>query len=221
MTDKTDIAALRPSERAKLGFVTDDNTGGYYVAECEECGQIFPSQNAEGGGPIADSGDYDDCYCPHCGHVDPEECDNANLVWNVQQLKIITLTSQLEAERQQREALEAAALAMRDDMRVAREELAALRGVQEPVGIFAGTDEYSEVRHISWLSGASKLQLGDKLFTHPHKPVVVRKIGHIDHDGGEYGEYFVELTDSAEIGRAVYVIEEGEAAGIVVKDGAE
>ncbi|MFS7304934.1 hypothetical protein [Rahnella inusitata] len=100
MTDITDIAALRPSERAKLGFVTDDNTGGYYVAECEECGQIFPSQTCDGGEQIADSGDYGDCYCPHCGFIDPLECDNANLVWNVQQLKIVNLTKQLEAERQ-------------------------------------------------------------------------------------------------------------------------
>jgi len=100
MTDTTDIAALRPSERAKLGFVTDDNTGGYYVAECDDCGEIFPSQNSDGGGQIADTGDYDDFYCPHCGNVDPEECDNANLVWNVQQSKIIKLNSQLEAERQ-------------------------------------------------------------------------------------------------------------------------
>lgn len=100
MTDTTDIAALRPSERTKLGFVTEDNTGGYYVAECEECGKIFPSQTCDGGEQIADTGDYGDCYCPHCGHADPQECDNANLVWNVQQLRIINLTKQLESERQ-------------------------------------------------------------------------------------------------------------------------
>lgn len=100
MTDTTDINALRPAERAKLGFVTDDNTGGHYVAECEECGHIFPSQTCDGGEQIADSGDYGDCYCPHCGFIDPLECDNANLVWNVQQLKIVNLTKQLEAERQ-------------------------------------------------------------------------------------------------------------------------
>ena len=100
MTDTADIKALRPTERAKLGFVTDDNTGGYYVAECEECGNIFPSQTCDGGEQIADTGDYSDCYCPLCGHVDPQECDNANLVWNVQQLKIVNLTKQLEAERQ-------------------------------------------------------------------------------------------------------------------------
>lgn len=106
MTDTTDIAALRPSERTKLGFVTDDNTGGYYVAECEECGQIFPSQTCDGGGQIADSGDYGDCYCPHCGFIDPLECDNANLVWNVQQIKIVNLTKQLEAERQRADKLQ-------------------------------------------------------------------------------------------------------------------
>ena len=49
-------------------------------------------------------------------------------------------------------------------------ELAALKGEQEPVGIFVST---CAGRHISWLSGASKLQLGDKLFTAPQKPVVL------------------------------------------------
>ena len=147
MTDKTDIAALRPSERAKLGFVTDDNTGGYYVAECEECGKIFPSQNCDGGGQIADTGDYGDCYCPHCGHVDPEVCENANLVWNVQQLKIISLTSQLEAERQRADNAndgwgnviaerDAAEQKSRNYEQVAHglaAELAALKGGQMPV----------------------------------------------------------------------------------------
>lgn len=71
-----------------VDFVTDNNTGGYFVMECQNCGEVFNSKHCNGGEANADAGDYGDCYCPHCGEVDPMECDNANLVWNVQQKKI-------------------------------------------------------------------------------------------------------------------------------------
>lgn len=71
-----------------VNFVTDDNTGGYYVCECQSCGEVFSSRDCGGGGHIADTGDYDDAYCPHCDQVDPLECDNPALAWNVQQRKI-------------------------------------------------------------------------------------------------------------------------------------
>ncbi|MGU5729380.1 hypothetical protein ACV1DR_10660 [Aeromonas jandaei] len=71
-----------------VDFVTDNNTGGYFVMECQNCGEVFNSKQCNGGESIADTGDYGDCYCPHCGEVDPMECDNANLVWNFQQKKI-------------------------------------------------------------------------------------------------------------------------------------
>lgn len=79
-----------------VNFVTDDNTGGYYVCECQNCGEVFSSRDCGGGGQIADTGDYDDAYCPHCGQVDPLECDNSALVWNVQQRKINKLTERHE-----------------------------------------------------------------------------------------------------------------------------
>ncbi|WP_448217493.1 hypothetical protein [Endozoicomonas sp. 2B-B] len=74
-------------------FVTDDNTGGFFVIDCECCGHVFNSKDAHGGGQIADTGDYDDCYCPKCGAADPAEADNANKVWNVQQARINELES--------------------------------------------------------------------------------------------------------------------------------
>lgn len=189
MTDKTDIAALRPSERAKLGFVTDDNTGGYYVAECEECGKIFPSQNCDGGGQIADTGDYGDCYCPHCGHVDPEVCENANLVWNVQQLKIISLTSQLEAERQRADKAELeliqplpiGELIQRLEGQTHERwfSLSDLKGEQVPVAWKINSDipchnvvTVSEVVAKSWIEkGRSVMPLYDR----PQKPVISKE----------------------------------------------
>lgn len=143
------------------------------------------------------------------------------------------LSGKLEAERQRADALGSAALAMRDDMRVAREELAGLRGEQDHgdstvymmPNVFASLvntarDVALEYKNAQCLRDALSRELkGYFTLSRQPKPVVVRKIGHIDHDGGEHGKYFVELTDSAEIGRAVYVIEEGEAAGIVVQNG--
>jgi hypothetical protein len=80
-------------------FVTDDNTGGYFVCKCQNCGEVFNSKDCDGGRQIADTGDYGDCYCPHCGQVDPEECDNPSLVWNVQQAKINRLMSDVRKRR--------------------------------------------------------------------------------------------------------------------------
>lgn len=95
------LKAKKPADIKSLksqaaGYVTDDNSGGYYVVECQECGAVYPSQQSGGGGQIADTGDCDDSYCPHCGYVDPDECDNVGLVWNVQQAKINALLAALE-----------------------------------------------------------------------------------------------------------------------------
>lgn len=76
-------------------YVVDNNTGGYYLAECQGCGEIFPSNECHGGRPIADSGDHDDGYCPLCGETDPDECVNAALAWNVQQKRILELENAL------------------------------------------------------------------------------------------------------------------------------
>lgn len=81
------------------GFVTDDNSGGFYVCQCDECYAVFSSGDCAGGAALADTGDYDDALCPHCGHVDPGECTNAALVWNVQQRKINALREENERLR--------------------------------------------------------------------------------------------------------------------------
>lgn len=92
---------LKSRSSVLADYVTDDNTGGYFVVECENCGEVFPSQKLGGGGAIADTGDYDDAYCPHCNAVDPDECCNAGLVWNIQQAKINALIAQLEAAQKE------------------------------------------------------------------------------------------------------------------------
>ncbi|WP_236695872.1 hypothetical protein [Pseudomonas sp. ES3-33] len=96
-------------QRKNLGLVTHDNTGGPFVVECQGCGEVYPSFHCLGGGQIADTGDYEDARCPHCDQVDPEECDNANLAWNTQQLKINELQKRLNAADQRIDQLTAIA----------------------------------------------------------------------------------------------------------------
>lgn len=87
--------------RAKLGLVSHDNTGGYFIVECQDCGVVYPSFQCGGGDAIADTGDYNDATCPHCGRESPEECSNVGLVWNTQQLKINELQQRLTAADEQ------------------------------------------------------------------------------------------------------------------------
>ncbi|MBN5198729.1 hypothetical protein JY494_04315 [Serratia marcescens] len=105
---KVTIPADKKSrESVAAGYVTDNNSGGYFVIECQECGAVYPSQQADGGGQIADTGDYNDAICPHCGEEGPEECENVGLAWNVQQAKIIALLAELEAKDKRISELEA------------------------------------------------------------------------------------------------------------------
>jgi hypothetical protein len=48
----------------------------YFPVRCERCGFEGCSCDWDGGGQIADTGDYDDIYCPKCGQCSGEECAN-------------------------------------------------------------------------------------------------------------------------------------------------
>lgn len=41
----------------------------YYNAQCPKCGWFGSSMLLDGGGQIADSGDYSDAGCPVCGNI--------------------------------------------------------------------------------------------------------------------------------------------------------
>lgn len=222
MTNKTQIADLQSMPQAefdKLGFVTDNNSGGYYLAECDNCGAIFPSQQSDGGQQIADTGDYDDCLCQHCGHIDPEECDNANLVWNVQQLKIINITTQLEAAEARiaeqtskigRLALESNKIF--DERKTLQAQLAAIRGAAVPVA-YTDLAELNFVNDMAcmWTKGVGVNEI--PLFTHPAPVVVLPDVTTvranwsvwqwIEHLGGRYQHG--NVTDYVEFG-SVYAV---------------
>ena len=87
MTDITELAQLR-------GRTVDYP---YYLVECD-CGKIYPSSELSGGEPMGDSGDYSDCYCPHCGEGEEhfEECADPETAWKAQQDKIDALVEALE-----------------------------------------------------------------------------------------------------------------------------
>lgn len=118
----------------KLGMVTDDGTGGYYVCECGNCGHVFSSENALGGGALADTGDYDDIYCPSCNEIDPDECENPEKVWNIQQARINGLLVSLRTAEQERDQYKfwyenetMKFVAAADELNVLRKELETLR----------------------------------------------------------------------------------------------
>ncbi|ESM43384.1 hypothetical protein [Klebsiella pneumoniae] len=90
-TDITELAQLR-------GRTVDYP---YYLVECD-CGKIYPSSELSGGEPMGDSGDYSDCYCPHCGEGEEHfaECTDPETAWKAQQDKIDALVEALEKAQQ-------------------------------------------------------------------------------------------------------------------------
>ena len=66
-------------------IVDDNNSGGYFVCHCEECGHIFSSEQSDGCTPNGYDGDYSDMLCPKCGAIDPPEAKNIGAIWNYQQ----------------------------------------------------------------------------------------------------------------------------------------
>ncbi|HBU9863620.1 TPA: hypothetical protein MDK42_005351 [Klebsiella pneumoniae] len=91
-TDITELAQLR-------GRTVDYP---YYLVECD-CGKIYPSSELSGGEPMGDSGDYSDCYCPHCGEGEEHfaECADPETAWKAQQGKIDALVEALEKAQQE------------------------------------------------------------------------------------------------------------------------
>ncbi|HHU4121921.1 TPA: hypothetical protein ACUB6L_004037 [Raoultella ornithinolytica] len=87
----TDITELAQMKGQKV-------EGSYYLAECTDCGKMYPSNKLNGGEPLF-SGDYGECYCPHCNADDAAigDCgDTAAIAWNYQQGRIDALVEALE-----------------------------------------------------------------------------------------------------------------------------
>lgn len=88
MTDITELAQMKGQKVE----------GSYYLAECTDCGKMYPSNKLNGGEPLF-SGDYGECHCPHCNTDDAAigDCgDTAAIAWNYQQGRIDALVEALE-----------------------------------------------------------------------------------------------------------------------------
>lgn len=144
------------------------------------------------------------------------------------------LESAFEAERQRADEYRDCIRVLADQLSVNAlpkeviEAVAALKGEQVPVAWTSQRSLETKNKIVAFTDDMSALDYGVangwtdivELFTAPQKPIGLRQIGSIDHDGGEFAEYFVEFTDSAQVGQAVYVIDSAiEAAGGIVKDG--
>ncbi|VEC04825.1 Uncharacterised protein [Klebsiella pneumoniae] len=80
----------------------------YYLAECTECGKMYPSSQ------LIESRNYmdgdADCYCPHCNAEDADIADlgsgeqPAVMAWNYQQARIDVLVEALEKSEKTSEA---------------------------------------------------------------------------------------------------------------------
>ena len=51
----------------------EDKKEEYFLAKCDKCGWYGSSKLTLGGDQIADTGDYDNIYCPICGSSDIDE----------------------------------------------------------------------------------------------------------------------------------------------------
>ncbi|CDN01413.1 hypothetical protein LGM21_07160 [Klebsiella quasipneumoniae subsp. quasipneumoniae] len=97
----TDITELAQMKGQKV-------EGSYYLAECTDCGKMYPSNKLNGGEPLF-CGDYGECYCPHCNADDAAigDCgDTAATAWNYQQNRIDALVEALEKAHTQIIALQ-------------------------------------------------------------------------------------------------------------------
>lgn len=90
MTDITELAQMKGQKVE----------APYYLAECTECGKMYPSSQ------LIESRNYmdgdADCYCPHCNADDADIADlgsgeqPASMAWNYQQARIDALVEALE-----------------------------------------------------------------------------------------------------------------------------
>ncbi|MBY7249232.1 ead/Ea22-like family protein [Enterobacter roggenkampii] len=113
--------------------------GSFYLVECCNCGEMYPSNLLDGGEAIADSGDYGDCYCHLCGADDTERADwgdvnsNEAKAWNFQQKRIEALLDELEAADKRIAELEAVTPEQRAEHDAGMKEFAAmLQGADRP-----------------------------------------------------------------------------------------
>ena len=56
----------KPRVSENTAIYDEQDLDRYYPARCGDCGWVGISSACTGGGPLADTGDYEDIYCPKC-----------------------------------------------------------------------------------------------------------------------------------------------------------
>lgn len=78
---------------APLSYKEADPSTNYYTVECK-CGWWGSSEFLGGGGQIADTGDFGDCFCPVCGNKDLDDkessCENIEKFVTDESSKIVS-----------------------------------------------------------------------------------------------------------------------------------
>lgn len=67
------VSNLKIAPESYRNASSEDIEERYYTAECTHCGWYGSSKLLDGGGQIADTGDYCDCTCPVCGNPDIDD----------------------------------------------------------------------------------------------------------------------------------------------------
>lgn len=62
-------------EKAPLSYKKDGFDKNSIPVRCGKCGWWGSSELLDGGGQIADTGDYSDAYCPVCGNSDLDDIE--------------------------------------------------------------------------------------------------------------------------------------------------
>lgn len=122
MTDITELAQMKGQKVE----------APYYLAECTECGKIYPSSQ------LIESRNYldgdADCYCPHCNATDPDiaDCGSEGITaWNYQQARIDSLVEALERKEDQRANWFQMAQKLGEDMDAAEKRIAELEDAEQ------------------------------------------------------------------------------------------
>lgn len=149
MTDITELAQMKGQKVE----------GSYYLAECTDCGKMYPSNKLNGGEPLF-SGDHGECYCPHCNADDAAigDCgDTAAIAWNYQQGRIDALVEALESEQRICSTWRKTAEANRKNLEKAQKSNEFLKGQLSELANFNPDWDKLEASYDSWREVAAEL----------------------------------------------------------------
>lgn len=200
MTDITELAQMKGQKVE----------APYYLAECTECGKMYPSSQ------LIESRNYmdgdADCYCPHCNATDPDiaDCGSEGVTaWNYQQARIDALVEALEKAQQRITQMESRTVTdwIEHDGKWRPESL----GLDELVYLKTRKQElkipYPAGKVKGWMHTGGDMDVIAYKLASPQASTVTVKLTDIN-------EYLAEVHDKT-LNRALRLLAEGVRAGDV------